>query len=415
MKILHVAPYAPVPPTFGGALRIFHLLSNMVSRHEVSLLAYGGQREYRLLRQFFGEKIKYIYLVPYPWPDRHRRLAQFYSLWTEHSFFHNLVYTDLMQTMINRQLRTNRFDIVQTEFASLGAFTFNTEAVKILDAHNVEYDNFRRMSENAHSMMRKLHYYREYKKFFAEEMEACRKHDAIFVTSSRDKCILDRDVEDVQKFVVPNGVDTKYFTPSIGFSEPHSIVFTGMMAYVPNYDGMLYFLDQIFPIVLRSIPDAKIYVVGNRPPKRLQKRSSRNVIITGYVDDVRPYVWRSSVYVVPLRMGGGTRLKIVEAMAMKKPIVTTSIGCEGIEAKDNEDLLVRDTPQEFADAVIRLLEDRSLAARLVWHSYEKVRASYDWSIIGRQMERLYQRLVNEKSSGVQPKRDRLVAEPMYPR
>ncbi len=392
MKILHAMPYPPVPPTFGGALRIYHLLKHMSLRHNVTVVTYGGRDDYRLLREHFGNRLENIHLLPYPWTQHHRRIGQCYALLTKQSFTHLITYTHTMQQLIDQLLQKNEFDIVQLEFAIMGTFNFKTDAVKILDAHNVEYDNFRRMGESAPSLGRRLYYQREYKAFLSEEIEACRKNDAIFVTSPRDKAILDNDVPEIPKYVIPNGVDTSYFTPSTGPVEPYSLVFTGMMGYVPNYDGMLYFLSEIFPRILKKIPQAKIYIVGSRPPKRLLRQASNNVIITGYVDDVRPYIQKSSVYVVPLRMGGGTRLKIVEAMAVNKPIVTTSIGCEGIDVQDGESLLVRDDPSSFANAVIELLHDKQKRERLAACGYEVAHMRYDWTIISRRMEECYENI-----------------------
>ncbi|MDE3056851.1 MAG: glycosyltransferase [Bacteroidota bacterium] len=390
MKILHAMPYPPVPPTFGGALRIYHLLQHMTRHHRVTVLTYGGHNEYRLLREHFGDRLQDIHLIPYPWFQHHRRLGQGYALLTKQSFTHLITYTKNMQRLIDLLLLRNEFDIVQSEFAIMGPFNFRTDAVKILDAHNVEYDNFRRIGLSAPSLLRRLYYRREYKAFFSEEIRACRKNDAIFVTSPRDKAILDNDVPEIPKYVIPNGVDTSYFTPAAGSAEPYSLVFTGMMGYVPNYEGMLYFLSEIFPLILKEIPQSKLYIVGSLPPKKLFKLASSNVIITGYVDDVRPFIQKSSVYVVPLRMGGGTRLKIIEAMAVKKPIVTTTIGCEGIEVQDGESVMVRDEPASFANAVVELLRDKQKSARLAARGYELVRARYDWSIISRRMEECYE-------------------------
>lgn len=394
MKILHVMPYSPVPPTFGGALRIYHLLAQMIKRHNVTIAAYGTQKDYQLLTQHFGKLVREIHLIPpHPWTQHHRRIGQSYALLTKQSFFHLITYTLDMQQLINRLLQWNDYDVVQSEFAVMGAFQYETDAVKILDAHNVEYDNFRRIGATTSSLLRRMYYHREYKTFFAEEIKACKKSDAIFVTSPRDKAILDNDVPDIPKYVIPNGVDTEYFSPKETAVEPFSLVFTGMMGYVPNYDGMLYFLDEIFPLILKQIPETKIYIVGSQPPKKLLQRASHNIIITGYVDDVRPYIRQSCVYVVPLRMGGGTRLKIAEAMAVSKPIVSTSIGCEGIDVQDGESLMIRDEPVSFAQAVVELLRDKQKRERLAARGYEIARTYYDWSLIGQKMEECYKKIL----------------------
>jgi glycosyltransferase involved in cell wall biosynthesis len=396
MKFLHVMPYSPVPADYGGAIRVFHILKNIARYHDVTVLTFGNEEDYCRMRQAFNSGVKAIHLIPRDWTKQFRRVVQLYSHWTGHSFFHYEVRSKRMQAILDDLLERNDFDIVQIEFAHMGVFTVNSDAIKILDAHNVEYDNFRRIWLNARSAIQKFHYHREYKKFFREEIDACQRQDAIFVTSMRDKNILDAHVPDTPKFIVPNGVDANYFSPSDVEPEPHSLVFTGLMAYIPNYDGMFHFLDNIFPLILQKVPDAKIYIVGNRPPKELVARASHNVIVSGYVEDVRPYIERASVYVVPLRMGGGTRLKVVEAMAMKKPIVSTSIGSEGINVRHRESALLEDDAQAFADAVVELLHDRDLQRHLVQNGYELMRTSYEWSVIGQQQEEHYRELLQSR-------------------
>ncbi|MGH2568589.1 MAG: glycosyltransferase [Bacteroidota bacterium] len=396
MNILHLMPYCPVPPIFGGALRIYYLLKTMVDQHSVTVLTYGSEADRRGMLDAFGGRIKAVHMIPHRWIARFRRLGQLYALCTNQSYFGFLTHRREMQELIDRLLSSEEFDIVQSEFPMMASFDFKTDAVKIMDAHNVEYDNFRRMWQNVRSFVRRAHYHREYRAFFLEELEACRKQDALFVTSTRDRDLFDLHHPHLPKYVVPNGVDTEYFRPSEDNSEPSSLVFTGMMGYVPNYDGMLYFLDEIFPLIQREVPDAKIYIVGNRPPQELLRRRSLNVVVTDFVPDVRPYIQRASVYVVPLRMGGGTRLKVVEAMAMKKPIVTTSVGCEGIEVEHGATAYVEDDPRRFAERVVELMRSPLVRRQFVERGYELVRSRYDWRVVGDGMHQLYQQLVSHK-------------------
>lgn len=396
MKILYLLPYTPAPATFGGAMRVFHLMRLASEHNDVSVLSYGQPEQEEMLRSSLKGRVTNIKIITNFWPQYLRRAAQLYSLVSNHSFFYMLARSKEMQANITRILEKYDFDIVQTEFAHMGSFELATNAHKVLDAHNVEYDNFRRMAEKTRSLLRRLHYNSESKKFFHEEQTACRQHDSVFVTSRRDKIILDTLVPEIPKYVIPNGVDSSFFTPSNETPEPYSMVFTGSMSYVPNNDGMVHFLDDIFPRILKKIPQAKIYIVGSRPMADLRRRSSHNIIITDYVDDVRPFIWRSSVYVVPLRMGSGTRLKVLEAMAMKKPIVTTSIGCEGIDVVNGESAIITDEPEVFADAVIRLLTDRITCRQLAERSHDLMRSHYEWSVIGWQVESLFQQLAGKQ-------------------
>jgi glycosyltransferase involved in cell wall biosynthesis len=223
-------------------------------------------------------------------------------------------------------------------------------------------------------------------------MAVYRRQDAIFVTSERDAALL-AGVQEVPKFVIPNGVDLDYFRPALGRVRPHSLVFTGSMNYYPNADGAVYFLQEIFPRIVREVRDATITIVGNSPPKNLLKFRAPNVEVTGFVPDVRPFIDRSAVYVVPLRMGGGTRLKVMEAMAMKKPVVTTSIGCEGIRVRHGESVTIADEPDRFAGQVVELLRDPQRASRLSEAGHETVRAFYGWDSIGKILEKTYECLI----------------------
>lgn len=391
-------PYSPVPPNFGGALRTYNILKNIVPHHDVTVVMFGDKADEENIRQEFGGSIQKIHWVPVPWQRTYYRLGQLYSTVHRHSFFHMLAVNASMQSLLDTVLSNDHFDIVQTEFSHLGSYQLKTDAVKILDAHNVEYDNFRRMWLNEQRAARKFHYYLEYRKLKCEELEGCRRQDALFFTSERDKEIFQKDIPEVPKFVIPNGVDSQYFKSGDEEPEPFTLVFSGMMAYVPNYDGILYFLDEIFPAVQKQFPTVKVYIVGNRPPKQLIDRASENIIVTGFVDDVRPYIRKASVYIVPLRMGGGTRLKIAEALSMKIPIVTTSIGCEGIDIVSGESAIIADDPRSFADGIITLLRDSALRAKLVKNGYEVMRSKYEWSVIGGKILDLYQQLTEHHSA-----------------
>ncbi len=389
MKILHIMPYSPVPPVFGGALRMYHLLNMMSRNHNVTVIVFGMEDGLAEFKKEFGDRLTGMHFVPFRWTRTYRRYAQLLSFASSKSFMHSIVYSKQMQETISRVLNTGSFDLIQTEFATMGCYSLPDGIPKILDSHNVEYDNFRRIWLKSRSPLRRLHYYDEYKKYYHEELANYRKQDVLFVTSERDKQILDEELPLLPKYVIPNGVDAKYFAPSEQTPEPYSLVFTGAMSYVPNYDGMLYFLDNIFPLIQKEIPQIKVYIVGGGPPKELVQRANEHIVVTGYVDDVRPYVYRSSAFIVPLRMGGGTRLKVLEAMAMKKPIVSTSIGCEGIEVTHNESILIADEPVAFAQQTIQLLRNANVRNTLISNAYVLMQSRYEWNVIGKQVEELY--------------------------
>ncbi len=395
MKILHLMPYSPFPMTFGGALREYYIMKNLAEEHELTVVTYGTSEEKFEMKQRLDDKINEIHTISDPMARSYRRMSQLFALCTNKSYAYWHSYKKEMQLLLDDLLAKNDFDLIQTEFSMMGNMDLKSDALKVLDAHNVEYDNFRRMYEKSDSLLRSRFYHREYQKMYQEEIASFKQQDMLFTTSERDKEIIDQDVPEVPKRVIPNGVDTSYFSSSDDASEPYSLVFTGMMAYVPNDDGMLYFIDEILPLIREQIPQTKLYVVGKRPTKALKSRAGDHIQITGFVDDVRPYIDKASVYVVPLRMGGGTRLKVLEALSMKKAVVSTSIGCEGIDVEDGESIFVQDDPAAFADRVVELLKSKEKRKRISENGYQVVKEKYEWNVVGKKMLEIYDSLFQE--------------------
>ena len=194
---------------------------------------------------------------------------------------------------------------------------------------------------------------------------------------------------------VPTGVDTTFFRPRRAEQRsPHNLVFTGSMDWLPNEDAIRYFTDQILPLIRQQVPDVTLTVVGRNPYPALVELSQRDssIIVTGRVEDVRPYMERAAVYVVPLRIGGGTRLKIFEAMAMEKPIVSTTIGAEGLPVRQERELLLADTPEAFAAAVMRVIADEEFAYHLGRRSATLVREQFGWNRVARQFAEICERV-----------------------
>jgi glycosyltransferase involved in cell wall biosynthesis len=196
--------------------------------------------------------------------------------------------------------------------------------------------------------------------------------------------------------VVANAVDVDYFRDADQPIDLCAIVMTGLMHYRPNIDGALYFLREIFPHILASRPEMVFYIVGAGASEELKRHAGPNVVVTDTVPDVRPYVRKAAVFVVPLRMGGGTRLKVLEGLAMEKAVVSTSLGSEGIDVTDGEQLLIVDDPRPFADAVLALLNDRARARTLGRRGREFVERQYKWEAVVNRLENFYSRLLAER-------------------
>src|SRR5262249_31764722 len=198
----------------------------------------------------------------------------------------------------------------------------------------------------------------QWRKTLAYEREACHRFDQVVAVSAEDREIIQREYKVAEVADVPTGVDTEYFRPR-GSSAPalNRLVFTGSMDWLPNEDGIRYFTEEILPRIKQVVPDVTLTVVGRNPFPGLVELSRRDpsITVTGRVDDVRPFMESATAYVVPLRIGGGTRLKIYEAMAMGLPLISTTIGAEGLPVRDGAELLLADAPEAFAAAVVRIL------------------------------------------------------------
>jgi glycosyltransferase involved in cell wall biosynthesis len=252
----------------------------------------------------------------------------------------------------------------------------------VLFQHNVEAVIWRRHADTQRSRLARLLFLSQWRRMHAFERGACRRYDAIVAVSPQDRSIIEREYGAPWVRDVPTGVDTDYFRPSRATEpEPFHLVFSGSMDWLPNDDAMKYFTKTILPRIRASCPEAILTIVGRNPFPGLRalSRQHPHVRVTGRVDDVRPYMERAAVYVIPLRIGGGTRLKVFEAMAMEKAIVSTSIGVEGLPIVNGTDALIADEPDAFADAVVRLLRHRGLAKQLGDNAAAKVRAQFGWA------------------------------------
>ena len=229
----------------------------------------------------------------------------------------------------------------------------------------------------------------------------CRKFKAVIAVSAEDRDRMQREYGVDAIFDVPTGVDTEFFRPS-GRAKPaaNNLVFTGSMDWLPNEDAIRYFVDEILPIVKHKVPDVTLTVVGRNPSASLVQLGEKNpsIVVTGRVDDVRPYIDQAAVYIVPLRIGGGTRLKIYEAMAMEKPIVSTTIGAEGLPLSNGIELLLADKPESFANSVVQLLHEPEVANRIGACAAATVRQRFSWNQVASRFSDVCQETVARKGS-----------------
>ena len=292
-------------------------------------------------------------------------------------------------------LRRDHFDVVNFEFSHMAPYRSEIHALAgnarfVLDEHNIEYDVLKQTAARESGRARGVYNAVNWRKLKCEEFHAWSTFHGCSVTSEGDRDLLLRDLPGAKVAVVPNAVDLEHFRrPSDAASpEPLSILFFGAINYFPNSDGLRFFLDQIAPHIWARLPGARLRVVGHTP-EQLLSLTSEHVEMRGLVPDIRDEISRAAVVIAPLRLGGGTRLKILEAMAMATPVVSTPQGAEGLDVTHGKELLLADSPTDFADEVVRVLQDAPLARRLGEAGRKLVEGSYGWSASIERLEGLY--------------------------
>jgi glycosyltransferase involved in cell wall biosynthesis len=267
----------------------------------------------------------------------------------------------------------------------------------VLFEHNVEYQIWQRLARLERRPWIRALLELEWRKLRAREADACRRADLTIAVSSDDRRRLEQIAPGIAAVSIPTGVDTDYFTPMPALERPAHLVFSGSMDWHPNEDAVLHFLDAMFPSIRAQIPDATFTVVGRNPSERLRSAAAcvGGVTVTGTLSDVRPSIAEGSVYVVPLRAGGGTRLKIFEALAMARPVVSTTVGAEGLGIAAGRHYTCADDPRAFADAVVALLRDPVRRTALGTAGRHLVETRYSWPTIGRAFEQRCEEVVAE--------------------
>jgi len=310
----------------------------------------------------------------------------------------------LMTGEIVERTQKGEFEVLICDFlAPAGNVPPNLPIPTILFQHNVEAMIWKRHYEMQSNVIKKAYLFGQWRKMRSFEERTCRRFGCVVAVSPEDREQMREMYSLLNVFDVPTGVDIDFFRPRTKETvSAHNVVFTGSMDWLPNEDAIRYFTGQIMPLIRKAIPDFTLTVVGRNPYPGLIELTTRDpsIIVTGRVEDVRPYMERAAAYVVPLRIGGGTRLKIFEAMAMEKAIVSTSIGAEGLPVKDGVDLLLADTPETFADSVVRLLCDPAAAGALGRHAAARVREQFGWQRVAESFAEICECAIRARNSPV---------------
>lgn len=402
MKILFIAPRLPVPADTGGKIRTLNILKQLAKYADISLVCFSfddKDSEYsKALKEY---NISSIHLVPLKEPKLIQKLI---TVLFNSKPYSMLKYNDSgMKNKLIELKNANNFDAVHFDHLHMSHYQECFPNIPcILDEHNVEYKIVERCIPVEQKIWKKYIFWLQASRLKTFETSMVKNFSGCLAVSKDDKLLLNNLSNNTTPvYVIPNGVDIEYFTPSdkkikvIDYET--SLVFTGSMDWLPNYDAVIYFCEKILPIVWSKKSEVKFYIVGKNPSnevKQLAKKDSR-VIVTGRVDEVKDYINNAKIFVVPIRVGGGTRLKILEAMSMKKAVVSTSIGAEGINYRNQKNILIADTPVEFADKIISLLNNELLISQIGQEAREAVCREYDWDIIGRRLKEIYEKHIKK--------------------
>jgi polysaccharide biosynthesis protein PslH len=385
VKILWLKSELLHPVDKGGKIRTYQMLKHLKRDHEVTYLALATAAD---APEAFERASEYSNnLIAVDWQGRKKSGARFYfdlglNLVSSLPYALEKYRSTAMRRAIEGEINRNRYDVAVCDFLVPSVnFRPDGRVTSVLFQHNVESMIWRRHYETQTNKVKKAFFYSQWRKMRAYERAACRSFDAVIAVSEIDRDLMRDEFGVDEVYDVPTGVDTEYFRPSVESRKVQdNLVFTGSMDWLPNEDGIRFFTEQVMPRIKASAPCATLTVVGRNPHPSLIEMSKRDpsIIVTGRVDDVRPHMDSAAAYIVPLRIGGGTRLKIYEAMAMEKAIVSTTIGAEGLPVRDGVDLLLADSPEDFANAVVRVLSDQEFANGLGTRASALVRERFGW-------------------------------------
>ncbi len=400
LRLLFLCQNLPYPPDAGAPIRSYHTLRLLAEDFRVSALCFvrrstrPSRNDIEAATQVLRGLVETIEVFEIPQDAGSLRLLRdhLFSVVSGRAYTRWTYESTAFREQLDRELAQGSFDLVHVDSLDLVAYLPRLEGRRVvLSHHNVESQLLRRRAESE-TGLRRRYLQLQAKLLDREERRWCPRVDLNVVVSREDAETLRSVAPGVSTLVVPNGVDSREFTPG-PVAPRREIVFVGGHTWFPNRDGMEFFVRDILPLIRERDQEVQVTWVGRASEEIRRTYAELGVHLTGYVEDIRPYVSRAACFVVPLRVGGGTRLKILDAWAMGKAVVSTSAGCEGLDVQPEENMLVADDPETFAAAVLRVLDDVSLREHLGHGGRATVQELYDWHIIGRSMLNAYAGLI----------------------
>jgi glycosyltransferase involved in cell wall biosynthesis len=407
-RILFLTQVLPYPLNSGAKIRAYYVLRHLAQRHEVTLVSFVRADD----RPEYVAHLKSFCHAVHTVPMRRSRLRDAQALLmaglTSQSMI--IVRDEIgeMRVMLKRLVKDESFDVVHADQTSMVQYALyarsripdpesRQKTRLVLDAHNALYRIPERMSAHERNPLKRLAFRREARALARYEAQAYQRFDHVVYVADEDRQVLQERmlVEDSRFTTIPICVDPEEKPLIERAQHPRAVTHLGTMFWPPNVEGALWFAQEVFPEVLAQLPEARFVIIGKDPPQEVRDLSvqAHNVQVTGYVPGPAPYLAETAVFVVPLRAAGGMRVKILDAWCWGMPIVSTSIGAEGIAVRDGQDILIGDTPKAFAQAVARVLKDPALGERLRQNGRRRVEERYNWRRIYARWDDVYGKLM----------------------
>lgn len=398
MNILFLTQLYPYPLADGASLRTFYVLKYLASRgHRVTLVSFirsPQEREYDTHLAPFCQSIHTVLLPRSRLNDLRFLLT---SLPTRKPFLIARDYKPAMRRLVDKLLERQHFGLIYTDHLQMAQYMEGITGVhRLLDEHNVEFNILLGIWQTEPWGIMKLLAGLDGYKLRRWELATVQEFDTVLTVTERDRQILLQALAGLRRvFAIPTSIDLSQNPPVEVNPYSHNILFTGTMYWPPNVKAVLHFYRDIFPTVRTQMPEARFVIVGKKPVREVAALAERDpaVTVTGYVEDIRPYWADSAVAVVPLDVGSGIRVKILTAMAAGVPVVSTTVGYQGIDLIPGKHILVADSDADFADAVVRLLQDVGLRQRLAAAGRRLIETTYNWDVICHKLDALFEAIV----------------------
>jgi sugar transferase (PEP-CTERM/EpsH1 system associated) len=390
LKILFLQKRVLFPSDSGGRIRTLNVLRYLARWHEVTYLCNVQPEDEHVLDDMRALGIR---LETVPWIETPRGTWQFYrdlawNLMSPYPFTVDKDYDPALRARAAELLRGESYDLMVCDFVQMARNALGLSARRsILFQHNVEAQLFRRHAASGGSWLRRQYMAHQWRKMRRFEGEAGRRFTAVIAVSEQDQETFESDYGWGHVRAIDTGVDVDYFQPHAEEEREGRVVFVGSMDWLPNQDGVQYFVQHIWPQIRHAQPQAVFQIVGRRPPRSIERLADVDgVQVVGTVPDVRPFLAQAAVVVVPLLVGGGTRIKIFEAMAMSRPVVSTPLGAEGLKVRAGDEIVLAESPEEFAGAVSRLLASRDLRRKIGETARQTICRHFSAETVARQFE-----------------------------